>query len=42
MRIGFVRIGKIGKPMALRLAGAGHHVCAFDRSLGLHMRLRRT
>ena len=32
MRIGFVGIGKMGKPMSLRLAAAGHEVAAFDRS----------
>ena len=32
MRIGFVGIGRMGKPMALRLAGAGHEVAAYDRS----------
>jgi 3-hydroxyisobutyrate dehydrogenase len=32
MRIGFVGVGKMGKPMALRLAGAGHEVRVQDRS----------
>jgi 3-hydroxyisobutyrate dehydrogenase len=32
MRIGFVGIGKMGKPMALRLAQAGHEVTACDAS----------
>lgn len=32
MRIGFVGIGKMGKPMALRLAEAGHQVVAYDTS----------
>ncbi|MEL7154748.1 MAG: NAD(P)-dependent oxidoreductase [Pseudomonadota bacterium] len=32
MRIGFIGIGKMGAPMALRLAGAGHAVAAFDNS----------
>ena len=32
MRIGFVGVGKMGKPMVLRLAGAGHEVRAYDRS----------
>jgi 3-hydroxyisobutyrate dehydrogenase len=32
MRIGFVGIGKMGKPMVLRLAGAGHEVSVHDRS----------
>src|SRR5688500_14400168 len=32
MRIGFVGVGKMGKPMVLRLAGAGHEVKVYDRS----------
>lgn len=32
MRIGFIGIGKMGAPMALRLAGAGHDVAVFDNS----------
>jgi 3-hydroxyisobutyrate dehydrogenase len=32
MRIGFVGIGMMGKPMVLRLAGAGHGVSVHDRS----------
>jgi 3-hydroxyisobutyrate dehydrogenase len=32
MRIGFVGVGKMGKPMVLRLAGAGHEVTVYDRS----------
>ncbi|MEL7469736.1 MAG: NAD(P)-dependent oxidoreductase [Pseudomonadota bacterium] len=32
MRIGFIGIGKMGAPMALRLAGAGHPVTVFDAS----------
>lgn len=32
MRIGFIGIGKMGAPMALRLAGAGHDVAVFDTS----------
>lgn len=32
MRIGFVGIGKMGKPMALRLGEAGHEVTACDAS----------
>jgi 3-hydroxyisobutyrate dehydrogenase len=32
MRIGFVGVGKMGKPMVLRLAGAGHAVTVHDRS----------
>jgi 3-hydroxyisobutyrate dehydrogenase len=32
MRIGFVGVGRMGKPMVLRLAGAGHEVRAYDRS----------
>jgi 3-hydroxyisobutyrate dehydrogenase len=32
MRIGFVGVGKMGKPMALRLAGAGHQLTVHDRS----------
>lgn len=31
-RIGFIGIGKMGAPMALRLAGAGHDVAVFDNS----------
>lgn len=34
MRIGFVGIGKMGRPMALRLAGAGHDVVAYDAAPG--------
>lgn len=32
MRIGFVGVGKMGRPMALRLAEAGHKVVAYDVS----------
>ncbi|MEM1160909.1 MAG: NAD(P)-dependent oxidoreductase [Pseudomonadota bacterium] len=32
MQIGFIGIGKMGAPMALRLAGAGHQVMAYDAS----------
>ena len=32
MRIGFVGIGKMGKPMALRLGEAGHQVTVYDTS----------
>ena len=32
MRIGFIGIGKMGAPMALRLAGAGHQVAVYDQS----------
>lgn len=32
MRIGFVGVGKMGGPMALRLAAAGHQVAIFDLS----------
>ena len=32
MRIGFIGVGKMGAPMALRLAGAGHDVAVFDNS----------
>lgn len=32
MRIGFVGVGKMGKPMVLRLAGSGHEVTVYDRS----------
>jgi 3-hydroxyisobutyrate dehydrogenase len=32
MRIGFVGIGKMGRPMVLRLAGVGHEVTVYDRS----------
>ncbi len=32
MEIGFVGVGKMGAPMALRLAGAGHGVRVHDRS----------
>ena len=32
MRIGFIGIGKMGAPMALRLAGAGHEVVVYDTS----------
>lgn len=32
MRIGFVGVGKMGAPMALRLAGAGHDVRIYDTS----------
>ncbi|MEM9059134.1 MAG: NAD(P)-dependent oxidoreductase [Pseudomonadota bacterium] len=32
MRIGFIGVGKMGAPMALRLAGAGHAVTVFDNS----------
>ena len=32
MRIGFIGIGKMGAPMALRLAGAGHDVAIYDTS----------
>ena len=32
MRIGFVGVGKMGAPMALRLVGAGHAVAIFDTS----------
>lgn len=32
MRIGFIGIGKMGAPMALRLAGADHDVSIFDTS----------
>ena len=32
MRIGFVGVGKMGRPMALRLATAGHQVVAYDAS----------
>jgi 3-hydroxyisobutyrate dehydrogenase len=32
MRIGFVGVGKMGRPMALRLAEAGHDVTAYDTS----------
>lgn len=32
MRIGFVGIGKMGRPMVLRLAEAGHQVTAYDVS----------
>jgi 3-hydroxyisobutyrate dehydrogenase len=32
MRIGFVGVGKMGKPMVLRLAGEGHEVTVHDRS----------
>lgn len=32
MQIGFIGIGKMGAPMALRLAGAGHQVLAYDAS----------
>lgn len=34
MRIGFVGIGRMGRPMALRLAGAGHRVVVFDKDAG--------
>lgn len=30
MKIGFIGIGKMGRPMALRLAGEGHEVIAYD------------
>ena len=32
MRIGFIGVGKMGAPMALRLAGAGHEVSIHDAS----------
>ena len=32
MRIGFIGVGKMGAPMALRLAGAGHDVAVHDTS----------
>ncbi|MEM7056810.1 MAG: NAD(P)-dependent oxidoreductase [Pseudomonadota bacterium] len=32
MRIGFIGVGKMGAPMALRLAGAGHEVAIYDSS----------
>lgn len=32
MRIGFIGVGKMGAPMALRLAGAGHAVSVYDTS----------
>lgn len=32
MRIGFVGIGRMGRPMVLCLAGAGHQVTVYDRS----------
>ena len=32
MRIGFIGVGKMGAPMALRLAGAGHEVVIYDAS----------
>lgn len=35
MQIGFVGIGKMGAPMALRLAGAGHDVIAHDAIAGV-------
>lgn len=34
MRVGFIGVGKMGAPMALRLAGAGHEVVVFDNSQG--------
>ncbi len=34
MKVGFVGIGKMGRPMALRLAGAGHDVIAHDAAPG--------
>ena len=34
MKVGFVGIGKMGRPMALRLAGAGHNVIAHDAAPG--------
>lgn len=34
MKVGFVGIGKMGRPMALRLAGAGHEVVAHDAAPG--------
>ena len=30
MKVGFIGIGKMGRPMALRLAGEGHEVIAYD------------
>lgn len=32
MRVGFIGVGKMGAPMALRLAGAGHEVVIYDSS----------
>ena len=32
MRVGFIGVGKMGSPMALRLAGAGHDVMIHDQS----------
>jgi len=34
MKIGFIGIGKMGRPMALRLAGEGHEVIAYDAQPG--------
>ena len=30
MRVGFIGLGSIGKPMALNLAQAGHYVTVYD------------
>ena len=32
MRVGFIGVGKMGAPMALRVAGAGHQVMVYDNS----------
>ncbi len=34
MKVGFIGIGKMGRPMALRLAGEGHEVIAYDAQPG--------
>ena len=44
-RVAFIDVGRIGAPMALRIAGAGHRVAAFDRdyrSLDAELRRRST
>ena len=34
MKVGIIGIGKMGRPMALRLAGEGHEVIAYDAAPG--------
>ena len=34
MRIGFLGLGKMGTPMALRLLGAGHELAVWNRTEG--------
>ena len=40
MKVGIIGIGKMGRPMALRLAVEGHEVIAYDAAPGAAAGLR--